>query len=148
MFCHLWIGFRGHGIISMLLIWLLVAIIIPWQVALLVCWIIHLVTCATNKAPASDDATTPVDSLSRTRNSPTSASASRNDGDHVLLLLTWLLPFAAPVLAVWVRTLATAGLIALGSVGVGDHNFLSVAPYLILAEYASRTRDPLLTRDK
>jgi glycosylphosphatidylinositol deacylase len=132
----------------MLLIWLLVAIIIPWQVALLVCWIIHLVTCATNKAPASDDATTPVDSLSRTRNSPTSASASRNDGDHVLLLLTWLLPFAAPVLAVWVRTLATAGLIALGSVGVGDHNFLSVAPYLILAEYASRTRDPLLTRDK
>jgi GPI inositol-deacylase len=132
----------------MVLIWLLVAVIVPWQVAFLVCWIIHLVTCATYVAPASDDVTTPVHSLFITRNSPTPPSTSRNDADHVLLVLTWLLPLTAPVLAVWVRTLATAGPVALGSVGMGDHNFLSVAPYLILVEYASRRRDPLLMRHK
>lgn len=67
----------------------------------------------------------------------------------MLLFLTWLLPLAAPVLAVWVRTLATAGPVALDSIGTGDHNFLSVAPYLILVEYASWTRGlPLLPRNK
>lgn len=89
-----------------------------------------------------------VRSLFITRNPPTPPSTSSNDAEHVLLLLTWLLPLTAPVLAVWVRTLATAGPIALGSVGMGDHNFLSVAPYLVLVEYASRRRDPLLLRHK
>lgn len=132
----------------MLLIWLLVAVIVPWQVAFLVCWVIHLVTCATFVAPPSGDVTTPVHSLIITRDSPAPPYSSRNDADHVLLLLTWLLPLTAPVLSVWVRTLATAGPIALGSVGMGDHNFLSVAPYLVLVEYASRRRDPLLQRHK
>lgn len=132
----------------MLLICLLVAVIVPWQVAFLVCWIIHLVTCATYVAPALGDVTMPVRSLFITCNSPTPPSTSRNDADHVLLLLTWLLPLTAPVLAVWVRTLATAGPITLGSVGMGDHNFLSVAPYLVLVEYASRRREPLLLRHK
>ena len=62
----------------------------------------------------------------------------------MLLLLTWLLPLTAPVLVVWVRTLATAGPIALDSIDTGDHNFLSVAPYLILVEYASWARGSLL----
>jgi hypothetical protein len=132
----------------MFLILLLVAVIVPWQVAFLVCWIIHLVTCAAFIAPASGDAPTPVHSLFVTRDSPAPPLASRNEADHMLLLLTWLLPLTAPVLAVWVRTLATAGPIALGSVGAGDHNFLYVAPYLILAEYASRTNNPLLPRNK
>jgi glycosylphosphatidylinositol deacylase len=131
----------------MFLIWLLVAVIVPWQVAFLVCWIIHLVTCATYIAPTSGDVQTPVRSLF-VRNSPAPPPASRSDADHVLLLLTWLLPLTVPVLAVWVRTLVNAGPIALGSVGIGDHNFLSVAPYVILVEYASRTREPLLSRDK
>ena len=138
---------RGYSIFSMLLIWLLVAVIVPWQVAFLVCWIIHLVTCATYVAPASGDVTTP-HSLIVTRDSLAPPSSSRNDVDHVLLLLTWLLPLTAPVLSVWVRTLATAGPIALGSPGMGDHNFLPVAPYLVLVEYASRRRDPLLLRHK
>lgn len=131
----------------MLLILLLVAVILPWQVAFLGCWVIHLVTCATTHiAPAvSGEATTPPRSLSPARNSSsTPPPGSPHEADHVLLLLTWLLPLAAPVLAVWVRTLATAGPIALDSIGMGDHNFLSVAPYLILVEYASWTRDSLL----
>ncbi|KAI0279424.1 PGAP1-like protein-domain-containing protein, partial [Russula aff. rugulosa BPL654] len=110
-------GVNKNTIISMLLILLLVAVILPWQVAFLGCWVIHLVTCATTYH----------------------SRRPRHEADHVLLLLTWLLPLAAPVLAVWVRTLAT---------GMGDHNFLSVAPYLILVEYASSTRDSLLPRNK
>ncbi|OCH95908.1 PGAP1-domain-containing protein [Obba rivulosa] len=54
---------------------------------------------------------------------------------HLLLLLTWLLPLAAPVLAVWVRTLATAGLMAPFG---GDHNVLCVAPALVVVEWAGR----------
>jgi GPI inositol-deacylase len=136
-----------NTILSMLLISLLVAVILPWQVAFLCCWVIHLVTCATTHiTPAvSGEATTPPRSLSPARkSSSTPPQGSWHEADHVLLLLTWLLPLAAPVLAVWVRTLVTAGPIALDSIGTGDHNFLSVAPYLILVEYASWTRDPLL----
>jgi glycosylphosphatidylinositol deacylase len=127
----------------MLLILLLVAVILPWQVAFLSCWVIHLVTCATMYIPpaVSGEATTPPRSLSPARNS--SPSPPRHEADHVLLLLTWLLPLAAPVLAVWVRTLATAGPIALDSLGTGDHNVFYVAPYLILVEYASWTHDSL-----
>ena len=136
----------------MLLILLLVAFILPWQVAFLGCWVIHLVTCATTyiTPPASGEGTTPPRSLSPESNSfSTPPRESRHEADYVLLLLTWLLPLAAPVLAVWVRTLATAGPIALDSIGTGDHSFLSVAPYLILVDYASWTHDPpLLPRNK
>jgi hypothetical protein len=71
---------------------------------------------------------------------------SRHKAGHVLLLLTWLLPLAALVLAVWVHTLATAGLIAINSIYMGDHNFLSITPYLILVDFASSSwpRDSLL----
>src|SRR6267154_259680 len=54
----------------MLLIFFLVAVILPWQVAFLGCWVIHLVTCATTHiTPAvSGEAMTPPRSLSPTRN--------------------------------------------------------------------------------
>ncbi|KAH9988205.1 PGAP1-like protein-domain-containing protein [Russula vinacea] len=139
-------GIRKNTILSMLLILLLVAIILPWQVAFLGCWIIHLVTCATTHITpaASGEATTPPRSLSPARKSSTLPQESQHEADHVLLLLTWLLPLAAPVLAVWVRTLATAGPVAIDSIYTGDHNFLSIAPYLILVDFASWTRDSLL----
>lgn len=60
----------------------------------------------------------------------TLTNAHRQDV-HFLFLMTWLLPFAAPVLAVWVRTVATAGATTPFD---GDHNFLRVAPFLVLAE--------------
>ncbi|KAI0251450.1 hypothetical protein BJV78DRAFT_1375184 [Lactifluus subvellereus] len=88
----------------------------------------------------------------RARDSPASLPASpHHDVEHVLLLLTcqWLLPLAASLLAVWVRTLAISGLTtALGSFGRGDHSSLSVASYLILVDYASWTRLALLSRDR
>ncbi|KAI0296337.1 PGAP1-like protein-domain-containing protein [Multifurca ochricompacta] len=159
-------GISKTTILSMVLILLLVAIIIPWQVAFLGCWIIHLVTCATTYTtlPSSNAITPPPPprspSPTHKRNTllypprivspittPIVATppASSHDGEHLLLLLTWLLPLSAPVLAVWVRTLATTPRpTALGSVGSGDHNLFSVAPYLILVDYASWTRESIL----
>ncbi|EGO27743.1 hypothetical protein SERLADRAFT_461706 [Serpula lacrymans var. lacrymans S7.9] len=68
-----------------------------------------------------------------------------NQNTHILLLLTWLLPLAAPVLAVWVRTLLTAGYTTPFN---GDHNFLKVAPVLVLVEYTSRRSETLLFSEK
>ena len=45
--------------------------------------------------------------------------------------MTWLLPLAAPVLAVWVRTLFTAGFTTPFN---GDHNVLYVIPFLVLVD--------------
>jgi hypothetical protein len=52
---------------------------------------------------------------------------------HLLLLLTWLLPFTAPILVVWVRTLQTAGYTVPFD---GDHNLVAVLPWLFLGETA------------
>ncbi|KAI0080840.1 PGAP1-domain-containing protein [Panus rudis PR-1116 ss-1] len=51
--------------------------------------------------------------------------------EYLLLLMTWLFPLAAPVLAVWVRTLFTAGYTTPFD---GDHNFMYVAPFVALLE--------------
>lgn len=45
--------------------------------------------------------------------------------------MTWLLPLAAPILAVWVRTLFTAGFTTPFD---GGHNFLRVLPFLMLVD--------------
>jgi len=154
---------------SILLLFLLVFIVIPWQVAFLGCWIIHFFTCATYSAlprPASSSTTPP---RAITPPSPTRANAyppqapdspaalapaapvsaaqilinTHHQCTHILLLMTWLLPPVAPVLAVWVRTLATT---ALTTPFNGDHSFLTVAPFLVLVDFASWTRGPLLQR--
>ncbi|KAH9047006.1 PGAP1-like protein-domain-containing protein [Lactarius deliciosus] len=147
-------GITRNTVLSMLLVLLLVALVVPWQVAFLGCWSIHLVTCATHVPAPPGDAPTP---QSRSR-SPTpdhrpaippvprpQSSVVPHDAEHVLLLLTWLLPLAAPVLAVWARTLATAGLEAASA---ADHGVWSVAPYLVLVDFASWTRDALFLRDR
>lgn len=116
---------------------------VPWQVAFLGCWLYHLYTCAAPRAHSptaiaavplvrhnSDDpetdavCTTPLVTISQDVNQV-------QQKQHLLLLMTWLLPLAAPVLAVWVRTLYTAGLTTPFD---GDHNVLNVAPYLILVD--------------
>lgn len=62
---------------------------------------------------------------------PSDVDRERQSNECLLLLMTWLLPLAAPVLAVWVRTLATAGLTTPFD---GDHNFLYVAPFVVLLD--------------
>ncbi|TFK99201.1 PGAP1-like protein-domain-containing protein [Pterulicium gracile] len=154
------------SVISMIVIFIMVFLFVPWQVAYLGCWTIHLYTCATSTAQKATSLTTkgeeeevavPLVAAGPNSNeedaslttAPTSESAThphlpRHKSDvayhyntHLLLLMTWLLPMAAPVLVVWVRTLMTAGLTTPFD---GDHFFLNVAPFAILVEVVSLGR--------
>lgn len=147
-------------LVSMGVIFLVIFVLVPWQVAFLGCWLIHFYTCAASLAElslvqahsASGAEAVPLVSLpSELSPNSESPSSERPDDEpnpprsvarippgqvvnahlHLLLLMTWLLPLVAPVLAVWVRTLATAGLTTPFD---GDHNFLYVAPFLVLVE--------------
>lgn len=157
-------GMRRTTVLSMGILFLSIFLLIPWQVAFLGAWMIHLHTCAVSPRKSE-----------RCRQSPSGetaiplvpVNASTNDvfsqiyqpkpeqhslleqinndmhNWHLLLFMTWLLPLAAPVLAVWVRTLATAGYTTPFD---GDHNFLIVAPFLILVDFASWTSGPLFIK--
>ncbi|KAH7887392.1 PGAP1-like protein-domain-containing protein [Phlebopus sp. FC_14] len=63
--------------------------------------------------------------------------------DHVLLLMTWLLPLVGPVLVVWVRTLQTAGYTTPFN---GDHNIFKITPVLCLIDYLGRGQTPEVKR--
>ena len=163
------IGARRNALVSMLVLLVLITLFIPWQIAFLCAWIYHFYTCAAGAASLRSvshhrpkDSTSAIPLMSRTDSdtppSPTPASPStpispsapgsldalvsrHNMNKHVLLLMTWLLPIAAPVLAVWVRTLAGSGLQAVWGAGSGwgwssDRNVLIVAPWLVLVEWA------------
>lgn len=107
---------------------LLVSTVVPSQVAFLVCFLIHLFTCAMHAPSAS----------------PTDAEADAYaQKTHILLLLFWLLPLEAPVLAVWVRTLATAGLTTPFD---GDHDVLAVVNFLLFVDFASSSVTPVFGR--
>lgn len=134
------------------LVFILITFFVPWQVAYLGCWLIHLYTCATSQS-------SPVRAISPALETIALGSGDEDDraiaeqrqrkddlnrhnhSMHILLLMTWLLPLSAPVLVVWVRTLATAGLTTPFD---GDHFFGNVAPFLVLVDFASWTRGPLL----
>ncbi|KAF9464808.1 GPI-inositol-deacylase [Collybia nuda] len=157
--------FRVHRstVVSMCLIFALIFLLVPWQVAYLGCWVIHLYTCASLNQPDSfpgGSLTPGVAAIPLIRVHDTDADSeddsqtvpvrdeqyrinNRNHNMHLLLLMTWLLPLAAPVLAVWVRTLFTAGFTTPFD---GDHNFLNVAPFLILVDFASWNAGPLFER--
>lgn len=132
-----------QAVFSMLLILVFIFLLVPWQVAFLGAWTIHLYTCATSPRPHGESPHSP-DSPSKNEEKPPSAlSDIHNINLHLLILLTLLLPLVAPVLAVWVRTLATAGFTMPFD---GDHNPLYAAPFLVLVDFASWTRDRLLPR--
>lgn len=67
---------------------------------------------------------------------PTFAYA-HDQNTHILLLMTWLLPLVAPILATWVRTIQTAGYTVPFN---GDHNVFKVAPVLALVDLLGRER--------
>lgn len=132
-----------NTIVSMVFVLGIIFLLVPWQVAFLGCWIFQLFTCAAFRVLPSSVETTPStpellqkpDDVSET-SPPFSASrraddTHKNANEHLLLLMTWLLPLAAPVLAVWVRTLMMAGYTTPFD---GDHNVLYVAPFLIMVE--------------
>lgn len=157
-------------VISTGLIFLVIFVLVPWQVAFLGCWVYQLYVCATFSSRRMEENTTgnaiPLKSLSLNSSGdetdkpkPTPTLATSDDdqeqrshspsassythahallrtnyvrsNEYLLLLMTWLLPLVAPVLAVWVRTLATAGVT---SPFDGDHNVLYVVPFLGVVE--------------
>ncbi|KAI0722323.1 PGAP1-domain-containing protein [Cerioporus squamosus] len=145
----------GTAMLSMALIFLVIFILVPWQVAFLGCWLIHFYTCASSLASRASHVraarmeAVPLVAIpgSGETSEATSDDARRvtilqrhlldqqvNAHLHTLLFMTWLLPLVAPVLAVWVRTLATAGFTTPFD---GDHNFMYVAPFLVLIEVLS-----------
>ncbi|KAJ7853872.1 PGAP1-like protein-domain-containing protein [Mycena leptocephala] len=145
-------------VISMCLIFLLIFFIVPWQVAFLGCWMIHLYNCAASQVHVAHivsipdtvaipllrrEGETTVEEPRRPAAPPPHIANNHNHNMHLLLLMTWLLPLAAPVLVVWVRTLAVAGLTTPFD---GDHFFLSAAPFLILVDFASWTNGPLFEK--
>ncbi|KAJ7129279.1 PGAP1-like protein-domain-containing protein [Mycena epipterygia] len=147
-------------VISMCLIFLLIFLFVPWQVAFLGCWMIHLYNCALSQVHVSQIASIPdtvavpllrrrvegetvVEEPRRPAPAPPHIANNHNHNMHLLLLMTWLLPLAAPVLVVWARTLAVAGLTTPFD---GDHFFLGVAPFLILVDFGSWTNGPIFER--
>ncbi|KAI0701177.1 PGAP1-like protein-domain-containing protein [Cytidiella melzeri] len=143
---------RPNALISLGLVCLLIFVLVPWQVGFLGCWTFLFYTCASHNPPQADPSSTVAipliktseersrnrDQGSITPSPPVTAGirvshvvSSHNEREHLLLLMTWLLPLVAPILAVWVRTLLTAGYTTPFD---GDHNFLHVLPFLVLVD--------------
>lgn len=134
--------------VSMALILLVVFLLVPWQVAFLGCWAVHLTTCASNTRPQPRTEEVPLTDQSTERETgkrtiELSREADFNCNFHLLVFMTWLLPLAAPVLVVWIRTLVTAGFTTPFD---GDHFVLNVAPFLVLVEANSRIASTHLFR--
>lgn len=145
------------------IICLVIFLFVPWQVAYLGCWTYQLMSCTlasfevfgrrtVNDYPLfnrSSGDTTIHDSQLRADEQASDKTLVLLDNYHlschVLLLMTWLLPLTAPVLAVWARTIVTAGLT---SPFDGDHFFLSVAPFLVLVDFSSRATTPIFMRQR
>ena len=161
-------GGRRNWMISMAIVFLIIFLVVPWQVAYLGCWIFQFyITITTEKplqsgsssiplmsrtvdqvtdSPIAEDypAVSPVsETAEATEIKPVDGDKEKGSNEYLLLLMTWLLPLAAPVLAVWVRTLATAGLTTPFD---GDHNFLYVAPFILLLDLGPSVSGFLCTR--
>ncbi|KAF7336221.1 GPI inositol-deacylase [Mycena venus] len=148
-------GVPRRTIISMCLIFLLVFSLVPWQVAFLGCWLKYLYNCASSKAHIIHVASIPntmagpllrhegdatEEEPPRLVRPPSYIANNHNHSMHLLLLTTWLLPLAAPVLIVWMRTLVVAGPTTPFE---GDRSFLGVMPFLILVDFVPWTNGPL-----
>ncbi|CAA7258574.1 unnamed protein product [Cyclocybe aegerita] len=151
-------------LLSLFVICLAIFLFVPWQVAYLGCWLLHLYTCASamqrleptrlddavplvrrqrRESSESFEATSPASAERATSSLKDIKQNNLNHSLHLLLLMTWLLPLTAPVLAVWVRTLLTAGFTTPFD---GDHNFIAVLPFLVLVDFASWTPGRLFER--
>ena len=116
---------------------LLVATFIPFQVAFIIVFMVQLFACAGRPGAPSIRPSSPVSSASPTPETWRRQETRKSSNFHILLLLTWLLPFTAPILVVWVRTLQTAGYTVPFD---GDHNILAILPWLLLGEAVASGR--------
>jgi GPI inositol-deacylase len=130
---------RKGGFITLALVGVLVFLLIPWQVAFLACYLIHFQHCATIVSQPA------IRKQARTHseNEKPRDTDAYNQKLLFLLVMTWCLPVVAPVLAVWVRTLATAGLTTPFD---GDHNPLNVLSFVALVYVSASTRGGMCLR--
>ncbi|KAG9104891.1 GPI inositol deacylase [Ceratobasidium sp. 370] len=105
-------SFTRSSLVFYMLLAALVVVFIPYQVAYLVAFLLHLWGCSVMK----------VQLKRQTRD--VNLATAHAQASHLLLLLFWLLPLVAPVLIVWTRTLINAGITTPFD---GDHNILNIA---------------------
>ncbi|KAH8113449.1 PGAP1-domain-containing protein [Phellopilus nigrolimitatus] len=117
-----------RGFLMIALMSFLVSVLIPWQVAFLACYLIHLHHCSI---------------LPYVKISSLEQQDSRNQKFLILLMMTWCLPVVAPALAVWVRTLMTAGFTTPFD---GDHFVLNVLSFMVLTYVMATSREPIFIR--
>ncbi|KAF8741815.1 PGAP1-like protein, partial [Rhizoctonia solani] len=118
----------------------LVIVFIPYQVAYLVAFILHLWDCSTSRVHLARQGLTKPTRLH--------LLSSYGQASHLLLTMFWMLPLITPVLVVWARTLVTAGLTTPFD---GDHNILKVMFVVMSVELRvldapSKRAGPLLSR--
>ncbi|KAL1915161.1 uncharacterized protein VTP21DRAFT_7642 [Calcarisporiella thermophila] len=108
-------------LVTTVVLFVLIATLIPHQFAFIVAVLVELVTCV-RAGVLSHIASDPLDRL------------KHRDRFHylegVLILLVTLLPFNLPVLMVWIRNLSVKWFVPFSS----DHNIAAVAPFLVHAE--------------
>jgi glycosylphosphatidylinositol deacylase len=136
-------------IASILLVVLLVATIIPFQVALMIVFLIQFSLCSMPE-PQLQPSSNSKEERREPGSSPTPEQFRQQDNKqvanfHILILLTWLLPFAAPILVVWIRTLQTAGYTVPFN---GDHNIFIILPWLLLGEATASGRNFLREKSR
>jgi len=124
-------------ITSILFVLLLVATLIPFQVAFVAVFMIQLSACSSSPNLVPIRPSSPVTSSSPTPEIWRIRGVKQSSNFHILLLLTWLLPFAVPIVVVWVRTLQTAGYTVPFD---GDHNIFVIVPWLLLGEAVASGR--------
>ena len=115
----------------------LVLLVIPWQVEFLACYAIHFHNCSIESLrPVSRTSTASPPAAPSPSPSPppaatkpkTTRSSAHAQKLFFLLCMTWALPFVLPVVLVWFRTLATAGIFTPFD---GDHFILNVLGVMI-----------------
>ncbi|KAG8696279.1 GPI inositol deacylase [Ceratobasidium sp. 394] len=119
-------SFTRSSLVFYMLLAALVIVFIPYQVAYLVAFLLHLWGCSVMKTQ-----------LKRQARDPNLAS-EHAQASHLLLLLFWLLPLVAPVLIVWARTLINAGITTPFD---GDHNILNIA-FIVMCVELGGSRSP------
>lgn len=152
---------RGAALAAVLVA---VGTVVPWQAAMLAAWTWHLLTTARSAAylaargvggadstppeyerlalsELSDDGTLqPEPERTHVISTARAARNAHAEHLHLLLLLTLLLPFAAPGLAVWAR-IGFVGLMAgAGEAFRGDHSVWAILPVVVGVEWAGRRR--------
>lgn len=65
--------------------------------------------------------------------------------EHTMLLYFLLLPLHLPAIAVWIRTMVTAGITAPFD---GDHNLFMIVPFLLFANFAATNSSDLLVGER